>query len=222
MDERTVHNNTEQSFSDFENEELDGGPPPPNYEIVEDFRSLYEQAYRQIYHDLKLRISTNPIPTEEELSMGAYVEELEPQVRDAVLMMRRKGYDTDNSGFDYGGGSKQVIDGLFSVAFDTANRLNGLGVEVKVLKPRPIYSSIEFFAKEPDLGVIKERWDKIVNLLPDLGQPSKPSPSVVSERFRLMYKAGTLKNDFMMYWLRDVLGAGMGQHKEIYPGDLHY
>jgi hypothetical protein len=45
------------------------------------------------------RLKDNPTPTEEELYMGAFKEWLEPQVRDAIPEMYRKGYGTVSSGF---------------------------------------------------------------------------------------------------------------------------
>src|ERR1700759_442476 len=47
------------------------------------------------------RVMTNPIPDEEEFSAGAYREQIEPQCREAIFAMRRKGYRTGSSGFAY-------------------------------------------------------------------------------------------------------------------------
>jgi hypothetical protein len=222
MDEHKANNHQEQPFPDLSYVEHDIVVPLPNYESVKDFKGLYEEAYRQIYHDLKERIAANPVPTDEELALGAFIEELEPQVRDVVLALRRKGYNTDNSGFEFGGGPRQVIDGLFSIPDDIADHLSAMGINVTKERSRVQYTSIGFIANELDLATIKERWNQVVRILPDSGERSKPSMSVVSNRFRLMSKAGTLQSDFMPYWLRDVLGVSQGDHKEIYDGTLHY
>ena len=46
-----------------------------------------------------LRLKENPASTEEELYMGVFTEWIEPQVRDAIIEMSRKGYATQSSGF---------------------------------------------------------------------------------------------------------------------------
>jgi hypothetical protein len=49
--------------------------------------------------DLKRRQKENPIPAAAELMMGCYIEQIEVQTRNAVIVMRSKGYDTVQSGF---------------------------------------------------------------------------------------------------------------------------
>ena len=47
--------------------------------------------------------------------MAAFKEWLEPQVRDAVVQMYKKGYATQSSGFDAQDQALQLIDGLFNI-----------------------------------------------------------------------------------------------------------
>src|SRR5688572_1790728 len=50
--------------------------------------------------ELEERLRRDPEPTTEELSQGAFEQMIEPQVRDALRVMRRKGYSTTSSGFN--------------------------------------------------------------------------------------------------------------------------
>ncbi|HEY0979868.1 MAG TPA: hypothetical protein VGE18_00450 [Candidatus Paceibacterota bacterium] len=60
---------------------------------------LYRKVYGYGHPDLEKRIEQHPMPTAAELLLGCYAEQLEEQTRDAVLLMRKKGYDTVQSGF---------------------------------------------------------------------------------------------------------------------------
>ncbi len=51
--------------------------------------------------ELELREKTNPTPTTEEVLMGCYLEQIENHTRKAVQILRRKGYNTVESGFAY-------------------------------------------------------------------------------------------------------------------------
>ena len=67
--------------------------------LFSQYAKLRKQTREQIEEQVKERKKENPTPTEEELEMGCYIESIEPQVRAAVLNLRRKGYATYESGF---------------------------------------------------------------------------------------------------------------------------
>ncbi|MCR4314029.1 MAG: hypothetical protein NUV84_02160 [Candidatus Uhrbacteria bacterium] len=142
----------------------------PKEEELQEFKNLREVILRERDKEVVKRISSNPIPDEEELSAGAYRELLEPQCRKAIFEMRRKGYDTASSGF--GSGNTQVVDGLFPLDQPTVDELVKKGYvvyEVGVNSP-----SIQFRPSTPDIEVITNTWDELAKLLPDLGAPARP------------------------------------------------
>jgi hypothetical protein len=49
---------------------------------------------------LQSRMKENPTPDDDERRLGTYKEFLEPQIRDAILTLLRKGYSTTDSGYD--------------------------------------------------------------------------------------------------------------------------
>ncbi len=75
---------------------------PKAYERRKAFKTLWEHAIGQSERDTKLRVLRNPVKTPAEQSLGLYAEELEPQVREAVMKMRERGYSIFGGGFwDY-------------------------------------------------------------------------------------------------------------------------
>jgi len=81
----------------------------------EKLAKLRESVHKIIEKETEQRIKENPIPTEEEIYVGAFQEMLEPQVRDAVFEMHRKGYATESSGFGGENSEYQMVDGYFVV-----------------------------------------------------------------------------------------------------------
>ena len=68
---------------------------PEEWEKVRAFDQLRLDTFEHMKGELVDRTSRQPIPTPEERSLGTYIEGLEPQVREATLVMRAKGYKTD-------------------------------------------------------------------------------------------------------------------------------
>jgi hypothetical protein len=68
--------------------------------LHQQFTRLRRQVHVSMKVEEQIRLKENPKPSEEELHMGAFKEWLEPQVRDAMSMMFKKGYATQSSGFD--------------------------------------------------------------------------------------------------------------------------
>jgi hypothetical protein len=74
---------------------------PKKVRLFSDFAKLWRKAkaVEQSGREKEERKAKNPRASEEELRAGVYKEGLEPQVRDAVFALRRKGYATFESGF---------------------------------------------------------------------------------------------------------------------------
>src|SRR3989344_656565 len=131
--------------------------------------------------DLRERVKNNPLISEEEISMGIWKEQIEPQARDAVLKLWRKGYATRISGFDaFNSQSIGLIEGQFGgvrLPRELMEELESKGVHTRV-EPDEISFSCDNFV---NLEELKEIWDKIADALPDTGNPAKPiqsSPSL--------------------------------------------
>jgi hypothetical protein len=126
--------------------------------------------------EIKKRLETNPNPTEEELRAGAFNEWIEPQARDAVFEMLKKGYGTQSSGF-YGEHNEfQAVDGYFTVDEETIKKLKAMGVQVLRgpeldLPQNKLITQIRFYPKEADLQKIKEQWGAIAITLPKKDGP---------------------------------------------------
>lgn len=117
-------------------------------------------------------------PTEEELRMGVFREQLELPVRNALFVMNRKGYATSNSGFWGKTSNEQRIAGFFDI--DEATKKRFLDIGVVVLPPNPNdgkrgQTSIIFYPKSTDLFEMKKKWDEVAEILPDMGHRAPPS-----------------------------------------------
>lgn len=73
-----------------------------NKEEMEVF-SYYQKLRQQVHKDRKAALARRkaeiPEKTETEQALGCYLEEIEPQVRQAILNLNRKGFKTQGSGF---------------------------------------------------------------------------------------------------------------------------
>ena len=162
----------------------------PEQERFAKFAALRKSAHEQIDRESERRMADNPAPTEEEVTIGAFREMIEPQVRDAVFQMLRKGYTTDSSGFGGENSDIQSLDGYFDINADTLKKLEELGV--KVLKGKDVglphqtdkYTYLQIKPERADMEEIKRTWDRIVEALPARNIPAEPSLSGGSADFR--------------------------------------
>jgi hypothetical protein len=152
--------------------------------LVGDFAKLRKRTVEQGEREAEERKEKNPKATDEELSAGVYKEHLEPQVRDAVFSLRRKGYTTYESGFGGYDGQTIAFEKNYLENFQfpekLAQKLAGLGVKLEI-QPDRIWLTFEKFA---DLDEIKKIWDEIAETLPDLGGPAEPSQLEGAKSFR--------------------------------------
>lgn len=130
------------------------------------------------------RIAKNPEPTFLELDLGVFKESLEPQVREAVLALNRKGYATVTSGFWACGQAIafQDFDILKDFVFPEAVRI-GLALNGIIVKVRSHRISFEC---ETELGIeeLMGAWLKIAEQLSCRGEPAEPCLSKVAIDFR--------------------------------------
>ena len=140
-----------------------------------------------------MRLKENPTPTEQELYMGAFKEWLEPQVRDAIEQMFRKGYATQSSGFHGEKCDLQIVDGNFQIDGKTKAVLKQMGVDVLrgadigIPKNRFV-TMLRFRAEQPSLRKMKDQWDAVAAVLPAKSLPPGIRPICDrAEEFRNQY-----------------------------------
>jgi hypothetical protein len=178
--------------------------PTTEYDTMSGLRDGV-QAY--MYGELSDRLATDPVPTPTELQMNAYAQEIEPQVRPAVLTLWDKGYTTRTSGF--GGNSPeaaadQVIQGNFGLlSGELVQGLAALGVTATS-------NEISFTPAAPDLPAMTMLWNDIANLFPPNPDPGEP----FSRQAPASYAPGT----YLQNWLDYGLGISVrpGLQAEIF------
>jgi len=137
---------------------------------------LRDKIHKELREALQKRLDSPDLNvTEDELRLGAFMEELEPQVRDALVVLNKKGYQTHSSGFYGESGELQAIDieGKDLIDQETIQKLNDMNVRVGINEWSPDGSlKLEFKPENQDIQEIKEKWDKIAEVLPDRGSPT--------------------------------------------------
>ena len=160
---------------------------------LQQFTLLRQLVHRSMKAEEETRLKENANPTEEELYMGAFKEWLEPQVRDAIREMYRKGYATQSSGFHGEQPDFQAIDGHFTIDEATRAALRHMGVEVlrgpEIGVPKnQLITMLRFRAKNPSLENIKQIWDAVAAALPPKSLPDGIHPICDrAEEFRQQY-----------------------------------
>lgn len=172
--------------------------------INKEFQKFREKILSVCDKETRARIKTNPVPTEPEIYLGSFYESIEPQVRDAVIKLNNKGYPTESSGFYGNHGETQAIDGYFSVDKLSQDRLKTIDVNVLDKKDLKLpglnsaFHSIRFNPPKADIDLIKQLWDKVAEILPDLKKPLSPSISNGSMFFRQMFAPERLDVEKLM------------------------
>lgn len=149
------------------------------------FQRLQYKTQKKIENDLAKRKAKNSRPNNMESRLGFFIEELQPQVRKAVLMMNGKGYSTDASGF-MDNPCFQMVEGDFKLDEKTMEKIESLGV---IVETNPSgYTRIQYEPREADIPKIKRQWDKIVSMLPDKKRVADPSMTRKAREFREEYQ----------------------------------
>jgi hypothetical protein len=162
---------------------------------IDAFDNLRTDVYDRMGQAIVERLTNNPTPTPEERLMGTYIEALEPQVHNATMTMRAKGYNTLASGFHNTNDDWRVLgidnpartydplnrrgqvmnfDHPLQLAPETKQRLNEMGVETLEWPDEPGTAVIGFSPTSPDIESITGQWDAIAEVLPDTGAPAGP------------------------------------------------
>jgi len=152
------------------------------------YAQLRKETISAMKRDLEARKRENPIATQQELEMGAYVENIEPQVRGTVTALRAKGYNSILSGFS-GLNSQEIRladNGFADVQLDNdmVEKLNSRGIEVR-LEP----DEISFICNnELTVDELEKIWEVIEDTIPDLGKRAEVSQLPSAKTFRKKQK----------------------------------
>ncbi len=154
---------------------------------------------------------------ESEINAGVYREELEPQVSDAVFLLRKKGYDTFQSGFDDLADGSQFFDfnlegdvhdaEILKALFEEGSipeslKKESINVEVKTFKDRLTVKFIPDNALMP-LDQWKKIFDLVATLVPDRGHVAPPPTRLGS------YETFTERQNKIKQKQKTYLGSGM-------------
>lgn len=186
----------------------------PEIELQNNLTKLREKIHAEMDEEIKKRLETNPNPTEEEVRAGAFNEWIEPQAREAVFEMLKKGYGTQSSGF-YGEHNEfQAVDGYFTVDDESIKTLKEMDIHVLRgpelgLPQNKLITQIRFYPKEADLQKIKGQWDDIAITLPKKDGPPGICDRV--EEFREEYAPNhpSLEQDRKTYFEKIRKEAGV-------------
>lgn len=149
------------------------------------FEKLKFKTQKKVSIETRKRQKGNSHPNPIELILGLFIQEIEPQVRHAIVIMNEKGYSTDKSGF-MDDPIFQMIEGDFQLDDETKTALENIGVQVNT-NPSG-YTRLQFVPKIADIGHIKRQWNKIASLLPDKNQTASVSMTRQARDFRIAYQ----------------------------------
>ncbi|MEI6588190.1 MAG: hypothetical protein WCO05_04560 [Candidatus Moraniibacteriota bacterium] len=152
--------------------------------IYSEMAKLRKGTLMEIRQRFKERIISDPEPSEEEWKMGVFKEELEPQVFEAVTTLRKKGYNTNESGFY--GPEKQLVGFArelpvdFTLSPEAERLLDEKGLTIKISA-----KTIELhYGRSLGIEALKEAWNIIAENLPDLGRPDEAADTGAVESFK--------------------------------------
>jgi hypothetical protein len=144
--------------------------------------NIHEQMAKEI-HD---RLAQNKTPSQLESNLGTFIEMIEPQVRDAVIDLYKKGYTADAYGF-LGRSDIQTMEGDFVLDEATQKKLQE--EDVTVLTNHVGYTSIQFQPKRADYEYVYKKWMTIAGMIPSLKKALLPCMTGKAREFRKKYSA---------------------------------
>lgn len=145
------------------------------------FEIMKFKVVESVNKQVKSRKLKKPQATDTELSLGVYLERIEPQVRPAVLMINRKGHSTDVSGFMEAIDS-QSLAGDFILEDEYIERIRKLDVSIET-NPSG-YTVLQFKPEEADIEAIRKKWISIASIFPVTGRKADPSMTRKAREFR--------------------------------------
>jgi hypothetical protein len=146
---------------------------PERLRLFEQFAKLRRKILDETDRALEKRKQKNPLMTRDEEEMGVYFEAIEPQVSNAVRILRGKGYKIISSGF-YGDNRQRISfnETKLSNDFEMPRELLDFLKEQKVeiyFEPDEIILTCNKFLNIEELT---ETWNKVAEAMPDVFQES--------------------------------------------------
>jgi hypothetical protein len=145
---------------------------------------LRKESVARSNADLGNRFMANPYASEEELRAGVYKEALEPQVREAIFTLRKKGYDTFESGFhDLAVGDQYIgfkKDSNEPLKIDTEalnERLRRKGIDAKFYEEDDRYTLSLNSGADLSLEEWGRIWAEVADAIPAREDKSIPLPT---------------------------------------------
>jgi hypothetical protein len=141
--------------------------------FVESMQKFFER--RSSFKRTAQRKEENPIATEEEYEAGTYFESIERQVVEAVFALRRKGYNTFESGFKEKSVRNQYI-GMYNLQVSVPQDLieyfktEGFEITLDRLGDRTIISIQPTGVEAVTLDEWKEIWNEFANRMPEAAE----------------------------------------------------
>jgi hypothetical protein len=142
--------------------------------VMRQYAQLRKRVHKENDEEVERRFNSDAPASPEEEAAGVYREQIEPQVRDAVFLLRKKGYQTVNSGFEWGIFWKQYISfahdqkidlGHFAFSNELLSWANENGADIRIGG-----NDIEItFTKVIDMELITKIWDRVAEEMPVVG-----------------------------------------------------
>lgn len=153
------------------------------------YARLRSSVHDEMTLELHTRLDQDPNPTEGELEAGTFIENIEPQVRMAVLDLRKKGYSTWESGFMGVEGEQRIsfeeeLPANFKPSTQLVESLVEKGVVLQIEPSAISYTTDRILSVEE----MKDIWSNIQEEIPALDKPAKQSTLPNAVAFREKYR----------------------------------
>lgn len=138
------------------------------------------------------RIKQNPVASEEEFEAGAYKEELESQISNAVFLLRKKGYSTFESGFRNG---RHQYMGMYNknivIPESVIEYFKEKSFEISLVekKDRTTINLLPLKDEPVLLEEWKVVWNDFANKMPDIEKIASPMELPIHSNFRKKQEA---------------------------------
>lgn len=164
--------------------------PARSWYMIKNFKYFLARAraLSVVKTDVERRMRNNPRPDELEHAIGAYYEMIEPQARDAVFNLVRKGYATSSSGFEDWYPMFQELQGPFVIDEELKKTLEREGVQVEKVGRK--WTWLKWREPSTEIGEIKRKWDMLAELFPRRVGVKVLVDTPVAKEFRKKYRRG--------------------------------
>ena len=166
--------------------------------------------------------------TDMEYISGAFLEMYVPYLKDIVLKLFNKGYYVDtSSGFNRKYPEYQNLNGSFTFDYVMRNKLAKEGIKIRDNGP---IKSLVFSAEKPDLEYIRQKWLRVINVLPEKEKLTKPWERPEAKSFRRKYSSRNPKlqkqKEFenLKYLIRISIAKQLAKRKKVnpHPGEIEF